>query len=128
MQNPLTELSKLAGEVVAFKNIVGAMVNRLNGQIRYEDARGAEQLRSEVALLERAYDRCAQVLGLMAKLKLDERLAAVSEETAAMLVRAVDAGLAAAGVTGDAREPARKAVAREMRILNGGGAAGGPVA
>ena len=64
----------------------------------------------------------------MARLKLDERLVAVSEATADMLVRAVDAGLAAAGVTGEAREPVRKAIARELRIVSAGGGVGGPVA
>ena len=64
----------------------------------------------------------------MAKLKLDERLVAVNEATADMLVRAVDAGLAAAGVTGAARETARKAVAAQMRIVSAGGGVGGGVA
>ena len=128
VDNPLAALALLAGQVLAFKDAVGELVNRLD-EIRYQDAKGGEQLRSEVAMYERALDRSTQVLVAMARLKLDERLVAVSEATADMLVRAVDAGLAAAGVTGEAREPVRKAIARELRIISSaGGVAGGTVA
>lgn len=127
VDNPLTALAQLAGEVLAWKDATAALVNELR-ELRYEDAKGGEQLRSEVVLWERALDRAVTVLAAMAKLKLDERLVAVSEATADMLVRAVDAGLAAAGLTGEARETARKAVAAQMRIVSAGGDVGGPVA
>ena len=127
VDNPLTALARLAAEVLAWKDSTAALVNRLES-IRYQDARGAEQLRAEVVVWERALDRAVTVLAAMAKLKLDERLVAVSEATADMLVRAVDAGLAAAGVTGEARETARKAIAAQMRIVSSEGGVGGPVA
>src|SRR5689334_2685358 len=47
--DPLTALSMLAGQAVAFKDALAERVNELKA-IRYEDARGSEQLRSEVAL------------------------------------------------------------------------------
>jgi hypothetical protein len=127
IDNPLAALAQLAGQVLAFKDAVGELVNRLD-EIRFTDSKGSEQLRSEVAMYERALDRSTQVLVAMARLKLDERLVAVSQATAEMLVRAVDAGLAAAGVTGEAREPVRKAIARELRVISSGGGVGGPVA
>ncbi len=113
--DPFTELSKLAGQVVSWKDALAAKVNELTG-LRYEaSGAGTEQLRAEVALFERALDRCAAVLGLIAKLDIDARLARISEMQADAVVRAVDAGLAAAGVTGPAALLARQATARELR-------------
>ena len=102
---------------LAFKDAVGGLVNRLD-EIRFTDSKGGEQLRSEVALYERAMDRCMQVLAACARLRIDERLAAISELQAETLFRAVNAGFAAAGV----REPevlaaARRVVARELRVI-----------
>ncbi len=113
--DPFTELSKLAGQVVAFKDALAAKVNELTS-IRYEaNGAGTEQLRAEVALFERALDRCAAVLGLIAKLNIDDRMARISERQAAAVVRALDAGLSHAGVTGSLAAAARAVAARELR-------------
>lgn len=113
--DPFTELAKLAGQVVAWKDQLADKVNELT-QLRYEAmGAGTEQLRSEVALFERAMDRCAAVLGMIAKLNIDDRLARVSERQADALMRALTAGLAAAGVSGDGAVQAREAAARELR-------------
>lgn len=116
VRDPLTALAKLAGEVLAFKDAVGGLVNRLE-EIRYQDAKGGEQLRAEVVVFERAMDRAVTVLAAMARLKLDERLAAITEAQAEQFYRALMAGLAVVGVTGEAAMPARKAAARELRII-----------
>lgn len=115
--DPLTALSQLAGQVVALKDGLGELVNRLGDQIRYEDAKGAEQLRAEVAVYVQALAECRQVLGLMAKLDIDRRLAAIEEAKAQAVVSAIDAGLAAAGITGAAATEARQAVARRLRSV-----------
>lgn len=128
VDDPFTELSKLAGQVVAWKDALAGKVNRLTGggcdrcggddvdRIRYEaTGAGTEQLRAEVALFERALDRCASVLGLIAKLNIDERMARISERQADAVVRAVDAAIAAAGITGPAAVAARQVAARELR-------------
>jgi hypothetical protein len=128
VEDPFTELGKLAGQVVSWKDALAALVNRLvedapceqcgaaGGRLRYESfATGAEQLRSEVSLFERAMDRCANVLGLMAKLNIDERMARISERQAAAVIRAIDVALATAGVTGPVAQEARAAGARELR-------------
>lgn len=116
VDDPLTELSRLAGQVVAFKDKMAELVNQLEDRIRYEDVKGAEQLRSEVAVWERALDRCNTVLGTMARLKIDERLAAISEKQAAIVIAAIDAALDAVDVPGDRRPTARKAAARHLRV------------
>jgi hypothetical protein len=77
--NPLEELSRLAGEVVAWKNLLAEKITML-AEWRYE-AGGhlGEQLRAEIALFERSLDRCGAVLTSIAKLNIDERLAAIDE-------------------------------------------------
>lgn len=118
--DPLTELGRLAGQVLAWKNALAERVNDLIA-LRYTAAgAGTEQLRAEVALFERAMDRCVLVLGAMARLNIDSRLTAISEAQADMLIRAVNAGLAAAGVHGPAAADARKAIGRELRLVNRG--------
>lgn len=115
VEDPFTELGKLAGQVVAWKDRLAEKVNELTA-LRYEAiGAGTEQLRAEVALFERAMDRCAHVLGLIAKLDIDGRMARISERQAEAVVRAVDAALAKAGVTGAAAVEARMVAARELR-------------
>ena len=122
VDDPLTALAQLAGQVLVWKDATAGLVEKLGDRIRYEDGRGGEQLRSEVALYERAMDRAVTVLAAMARLRLDERLVAIEAAKAEMIVRALDAGLAVAGVTGPVAMDARRAVARELRVIAGGGA------
>lgn len=111
VEDPLTALKLLAGEALAWKATLAELVGDLE-QIRYR-AENAEQIRGEVALFERAMDRCASVLGLIAKLNIDERLAAISEQQAQMLSNALFASYEAAGISLTDVDT-RKAVAREF--------------
>lgn len=117
VDDPLTELSRLAGQVVAWKDALADKVNQLTS-IRYEDAKMAEQLRSEVALFERALDRCNTVLVSIAKLGIDERLARISELQADIVVRAIDAALRAAGLSGEPLSVAKGVAGRHLRAVN----------
>lgn len=96
VDDPLTELKKLAGEVVAWKNKLGELVAELS-YLRYS-TESAEQIRGEVALFERAMDRCTAVLATIAKLNIDERLAAISETQAKALQAALFAAFEEAGL------------------------------
>lgn len=116
VDNPLTALAELAGELRAFKNALGQRVNQLEA-IRYEDDRGGEQLRSEVALYERAVSQFGNMLASIAKLNIDERLAAITEKQAEKVMTAIDAALIAAGVQGDARTAAKQVAARHLRSV-----------
>lgn len=115
VDNPLTVLAELAGQAVAFKDALAERVNRLNDDIRYEDMRGSEQLRSEVALWERALDRCERFVTSMARLKIDDRLAKVEEAQIELVLAALDAGLVAIDVAPDRRVAAKAAAARHLR-------------
>jgi len=116
VDNPLTALAQLAGQVVAWQDALADKVNALT-DIRYEDARGAEQLRSEVALYERAMDRCNTVLGQIAKLDIDTRLAAISERQAEAIIGVIEGLLDFLGVTGPQATAAKQFAARKLRAV-----------
>jgi hypothetical protein len=117
IENPLAELSRLAGEVVRWKDILAAHVSELNS-LRYRgggETGDTEQIRGEVVLFERALDRCERVLVSIAKLNIDERLARIDERLADMIVTALEAGLDSIGVDGEQADRAKSVTAREMR-------------
>lgn len=113
--NPLEELQKLAGRVLAWEKAIGELVNRLSG-IRYESEHGGEQLRAEVALLERAMDRCERVLVAMARLNIDERLVRVTERQAALVADVLKGALDDLGIDRSGEE-VRKVMARRLRLV-----------
>jgi hypothetical protein len=115
VDNPLAELQKLAGQVLAWKDAIGRMVNELEA-IRYEDEHGGEQLRSEVALFERAMDRCERVLVAMARLNIDERMARISEAQGSIIIQVMQAAFAELGLDRAAQDAVRPVIARHLRL------------
>jgi hypothetical protein len=85
--NPLDGLLELTAEVVRWKDFMSARLDVLE-EMRFTDAKGAEQLRSEVALFERALDRAGRFLLDVAKLNVDERLARLADAQVAQVVMA----------------------------------------
>lgn len=116
--DPLTELAKIAGQVVAWKDAIAEKVNELTS-LRYS-TEGGEQLRSEVVLFERALDRCEKFLTAMARLNIDERLARISEQQADLIMRAVTGGIADLGLPQEQQVEASRHVARRLRTVSGG--------
>ncbi|OPG03073.1 hypothetical protein B1R27_30105 [Streptomyces sp. GKU 895] len=114
--DPLAALLKLGGQVIAWQEATARLVNELES-IRYRAGNGTEQLRAEVALFERATDRACSVLATIARLNIDERLTIVSERQAEAVIGAVEAALAAAGVSGDQAVEGRQAAARHLRLV-----------
>lgn len=113
VENPVAGLLQLAGEIRHFKDyLAGRVMEMRNEDWRRSDDKGAEQLRAEIALYERALDRTARVLGELIKLDLEARLVRISEQQGAMLgeviARSADALLAA--VVGAVDEAAAEAV------------------
>jgi len=113
--DPLTELQKLAGQVLAWKDAIGHMVNELES-IRYETEFG-EQLRAEVALFERAMDRCERVLVAMARLNIEDRLVKVSEAQGRLLTEVVLGAFADIGLSREVQDAVRPAIARRLRLV-----------
>jgi hypothetical protein len=113
--DPLTELSRIAGQVVAWKDAIADLVNDLTA-VRYS-TEGGEQLRAEVALFERALDRCEKFLTAMARLNIDERLARISEQQADLIMRAVTGGISDLGLPHEQQVEASRHVARRLRAV-----------
>lgn len=116
VNNPLEALAKHVGEEVRFKEAVLSLVQDLE-EIRYKGAAG-EQIRAEITLYERALDRVGTRLAAYARLNIDDRLAAIEEKQAEAIIRAIDAALAHAGVTGPAAGEARQVAARHLRAIS----------
>jgi len=117
--DPLTELLNLAAEIKAGKEILKFVVAHLYSQerIRYAHSKVGEQLRMEIILYERSLERYGHILIQISKLKIEDRLAGVREQTAAMLERALDAALEASGVGIDGKEAAREQFRRHLKVV-----------
>ena len=114
--DPLEALQRLAGRALMLEETIGGLVNNLRS-VRYGTEAGGEQLRSEVAILERAMDRCGKILVDIAKLNIDERLARVTEQQAEQVSAALSAVLADMGLTQQQQQAARTGVARHLRAV-----------
>lgn len=113
--NPLAELQHLAGEAAAWKALCAEHVANLE-RMRYSTD-GGEAIRGEILLFERAMDRCAQILATVAKLNIDDRLVAIAEAQKDMVIKAIEAAFAAAGIGGSAAVEAKKVAARHLRAV-----------
>jgi hypothetical protein len=116
--DPLDALQRLAGRALALEETIGNLVNSLS-EIRYESGGegGGEQLRSEVAVLERAMDRCGRLLVDIAKLNIDERLVKVTEKQARMAEQALLATLAEMGMEPGQQTDACERLERHLRLV-----------
>lgn len=84
VDNALEAMAGLAGEVLGMKNALAARVNAL-GSLTATSPQGLEVLRVEVQLYERAIDRSAKMLEILARAGFDERRVTVTERQAAMI-------------------------------------------
>jgi hypothetical protein len=114
VDNPLEELQHLAGRVLAWERAIGQMVNELSS-LRYETDFG-EQLRSEVALFERAMDRCERVLVAMARLDIDDRLVKITQAQAKIVNGVILGAFEDIGLSQEQKEAVRPAIARRLRL------------
>jgi len=115
VDNPLEALQSLAGRALALEQTIGGIVNDLSS-LRYGNE-GGEHLRAEVAVLERAMDRCGRLLVDIAKLNIDERLARIGEQQANLITAAVVAVLDELGLSPEQQTEARRGVARHLRAV-----------
>jgi hypothetical protein len=117
ISDPIDEMWRLCEEAVAFKDFCAAHVARLEDRLRFVDAKGAEQLRSEVVLYERAMDRAERFLGNWARLGMEERLVRVREAQASALGKCLDRTMDAIGLPAEWRERLRVELAAQLRRL-----------
>lgn len=102
VEDPLSQLAAVTGQVLAWKDAWAQRVNDLT-DIRYETEHG-EQLRAEIAVWERALDRCERFLTAMARLEIDDRLARITEARATVIITVFLTALDAAGVETEQRD------------------------
>lgn len=114
--DPLGELSRVAAQAIAWKDAMGGRVNQLTA-LRYESQTGGEQLRAEIALWERAMDRCVVTLTAIVKLNLEGRMAGVREATARMLDEALQLALVKSGATLAGQNAAREEFKKRLKVV-----------
>jgi hypothetical protein len=95
--DPVELLLSLTAEAAEWQRQLREIVAGLS-LIRYEDAKGAEQLRSEIALYERALDRTQKFATDLAKLGLEERRTRLDERYGAQIAQVIRGCLIALGV------------------------------
>jgi hypothetical protein len=118
VDDPIGALQRLAGRALALESAIGDMVNDLEDAIRYTDEHGGEQLRAEVAVLERTMDRAGKLLVDIAKLNIEERLARVTEKQAQMAMDALSAAMGEMGMSVAQQREARTLVGRHLRAVS----------
>lgn len=111
IDNALEALAKLAGEILSVKDLFRERLADLDGNSWRYSGQGAEQLRAEVALYERAMDRSVSVLGTISRLKIDERLARIQEEQGQAVVTVLSRVAARMGL--DLDDPVIRAMVLE---------------
>lgn len=128
IRDPLEELARVAGEVVAFKDLLRAHVTRLEEVLTYwtettfndgEELRTAatEQVRAVVAAYERAQDRAARILATIVKLDLAGRMLELRTSQAEVIVTAVREGLATVDMAAEVRTAAQAAIADRLASI-----------
>lgn len=113
--DPLSELAKLAGEARAWKELLRERVAQLSS-LGYQGVTG-EQVRAQVQLYGLAMDRLERILASAARSRIDERLTAIHERQAELILRALERGLAEAGIAGADATTAITATGRHLRLL-----------
>ena len=114
VDNPLVALSQVAGEILAWKDLMATHVAKLNDKLRYE-GEAAEQIRGEVTLYERAMDRAVQVLAAIGRLKIDERLAAITDAQVRQMGIILEGALSALGLDYEQKRTAFAEMSRLAR-------------
>jgi len=108
--DPVSELERLAGEVVAFKDALLALVGDLQ-EIRYKSGQQFEQVRGEVQVFLSAIARCESVLSKIVALDLDSRRLALDQAKVILVVSAIDSVLSHRDL---ALDPDRQRRGREL--------------
>lgn len=98
LEDPLEALARLAAEAIAMKDALAGRVNALTS-IRYTGVSGVEQLRAEVQLYERALDRAAKFVDVLARHDWIGKKLQLEEAQTGQVVAAAAAGLDAAGLS-----------------------------
>jgi len=113
----LEKVTSMIHRVIEFEDIAAQKVNDLGDDWRYIDKAGAEQLRAEVQVYERALDRSARVLSSVAKLGIDAQLANANRTQIEILKTVMTKALTRLNLTPEQMREARDAIAEEFDAI-----------
>jgi hypothetical protein len=106
VRDPMQALARVAGEVVAFKNLLAEKIG------------GDEELnRADLDAYERALDRTVRALAEMSRLGFEERQVSIAEAEVDLLLEAVTRTLDAMGLDREQESAFRAHLAGELRAL-----------
>jgi hypothetical protein len=117
VDNPLKAYGMFAGRVMAWLELMDSLLDDLT-DVGYANGDGQEQVDRRVQLYERAMDRANTVLSSYARLRIDERLAQITEEQADKVLAALDAVISYLGATGPRAAEARRYGAAQLRLVS----------
>lgn len=114
VDNPLAAYAQFAGRVMAWMNLMDELLGELRS-VGYSSETAGEQTAAAVQLYERAMDRTNTVLASYARLNIDTRLAAITEQQAKTVMRAIEAVIVLLGASSEQATEARAVAARHLR-------------
>lgn len=114
------ELLSTAGAAVAWQSVLRERVEDLS-DYSSTSGMGAEQVRADVVLFERAMDRTAKVLELVARLDLDTRLSNISNRDAEILTSVARQAMISAELSPAQTETFNAAMADGLRRVSESG-------
>lgn len=116
IEDPLTELSKMASSSQALMLSLGARVNSLQ-ELEHFDAKNSPTIKAEVQMYERAMDRTARLLESLVKAGYTERQVQIQENEAMLVAGVLKRTIAALGLTPQQQAQAQVILAEEFREL-----------
>lgn len=117
--DPLAAIAEVAGEMVAVKDWLRQRVEAIQAQQMRVETFGqqAEQMRAEFQAYVGMLASCSKVIGDIARLNIEERMARVTELQAAAIISALDRTLAELGISGEQATKAKASIGRHLRVV-----------
>ena len=111
------ELLSTAGTVVAWRDLLTARLDELDGRLTYTDGGGTERVKADVQLFTRALDQATRTLELIGRLDLDSRTAALSRRQGEAIAGVIRQVLAGVGLTPEQEARAHALLPGALREL-----------
>ena len=118
VDEPLQELRRVAGAVLAWSEVCSAALESLSDRDAFGERGG--HLHVAIPLYERSLDRACDVLLRLVQLEMSDQAETIAKAKAQILLRVIEAGLADAGVPQPQRNEAKRAIGRRLRAVTAG--------
>ena len=118
--NALVAFQHHVAKMIAWRDYCEEMVTALDpSDMRYKSQQDLEQLRAEVQMYQRALQDTSAGLAALARVQVDERLAAIREATLLMLLSALRDALTKAGLDTNTAAIVKAEFAKKVRVIEG---------